>query len=155
MKELNEDIYKKIQKLSEKVKDDLWKKGIVAPKSLRDGSIKIGHFSIRKNSDNFYSVNDFRGEVVVGKINLPHTAALVANGLALGKFVDRNILSEDRKYGYALFEEEVQTQLIQQSSKKSIEQYSIMLTKQALCRNKKDQHKNAIMRSFEKLRKIA
>ena len=55
----------------------------------------------------FYSILNYCNDVVVDYINLPQSAALLANRLALGKYMDDNILIADRSYGHALFEEEL------------------------------------------------
>ena len=155
MKNITDDLYKKITRMSDQVRNDLQRKGFVVPVEHRDGSISIGNYKIKKNLDNFYSIVDCRNEVIASQINLPQTAALVANGLALGKFLDKDIIQEDRYYGYALFEEELHTRTLQKGNAISLDKYGVSLSKYTVFKAKKEIHKREIMKSFEKLRKIA
>ena len=91
---------------------------------------------------------------MVDKINLPQTAALLANGLELGRWLDNTILQKDRTYGYALFEETLYRQHADTNMKKDIDRAQVMLTKSQLNRVKKESCKRDILQSFEKLRKI-
>jgi hypothetical protein len=155
MKHITEDLYKKITRISDQVRNELRLKGFVVPVEHRDGSISVGRYTIKKTSDNFYSIMDYKNEIVVSKINLPQTAAIVANGLALGKFLDKDIIQEDRYYGYALFEEELHTRTLQKGNKISLDKYGVSLSKYTRFKTKKELHRREIIKSFEKLRKIA
>jgi hypothetical protein len=154
MKTTPELLYKKIQKLSNEVKKEFRNKGIVLPKQHNDGSVSIGRYRIIKHQNTFYSIADHTGEVMVDKINLPQTAALLANGLELGRWLDNTILQKDRTYGYALFEETLYRQHADTNMKKDIDRAQVMLTKSQLNRVKKESCKRDILQSFEKLRKI-
>ena len=94
MKTTPELLYKKIQKLSNEVKKEFRNKGIVLPKQHNDGSVSIGRYRIIKHQNTFYSIADHTGEIMVDKINLPQTAALLANGLELGRWLDDTILQK-------------------------------------------------------------
>jgi hypothetical protein len=107
-----------------------------------------------KTHDGFYAVTDYSGHPVADNVNLPQTAAMLANGLALGKFLDTKLLQLDREYGYALFEETLHKSIVKNSAKKSLEIYEIGMTKYLIARHKKEQHKSAIIKSFEKLKNL-
>lgn len=154
MKQIPEFLYAKIVSMSTEVKDSLRQRGIVIPIEHADGSVSIGHYTVMKTSDGFYSVIDYSGLPVADKVNLPQTAAMLANGLALGKFLDIKLLQLDKEYGYALFEETLHKSAVKNSTKKSLEIYEIGMTKYLIAQHKKEQHKSAIIKSFEKLKNL-
>jgi hypothetical protein len=152
MKITSDEIYLKIQQISTDVKEKLKRQGIVVPIKKRDGSIQIGSYSIRKDSNGFYSIVDFRNEVIINRINLPQTAAIQANRLALGKYIDDDILQADTKYGHAYFDEELHTHLAERSlGKKDLDKAEMMYTKSTIARHKKNQHMFEVKKGFEKL----
>ena len=153
MNKIPNDIYKKIVRISNDVKNDLRKKGIMVPIKNSDGSISIGLFRIVKN-DAGYTVLDRFDEPVVEQINLPQSAVLIANNLALGKFKDDAVIQKDRHYGYALFDEMLHKRAVEKSNKKSLEYFDLMLTKCLISKAKKERYKQDLVRSFEKLVKL-
>jgi hypothetical protein len=154
MKNIPDDLYKKIVKLSDTVKFDLLKKGVVVPVKNKNGSINVGHFKIVKTNEGYYNILSRSGDIVVDQINLPQTAAVLANGLALGKFKDDSLLESDRRYGFALFDETLHRRSLENSSKKSLEYFDLMLTKSLIAKAKKDRYKQDVIKSFEKLIKL-
>jgi hypothetical protein len=148
-------IYDTIRHLDKSVKNDLRQKGIVIPKRLKDGSIAVGRYKIVKQQTGFYSILDYRNEPIVEGINLPQTAAVLANRLALGKFLDDNLLSNDRRYGHALFDEVLHNQLAERSIKKNkLDDADIFYTKAKISKYKKDRFKAEINSGYEKLIRI-
>lgn len=154
MKSIPDDLYKKMIKLSDGVKQELRKKGIAVPTKNTDGSVSVGTFKIIKSDGGFYSIVDSHREVIVDGINLPQTAVIVANGLALGKFKDSEVINYDKRYGYALFEETMHKQAIENSSKRSLEYFDLAMTKYSIARAKKENYKKDVVRSFQKLIKL-
>jgi len=150
MKNVAIDLYNKIQKLSHSVKQDLQRKGIVVPVKNRDGSISVGYFTIVKTQAG-YAVLDPLQDPIVDRINLPQTAILVANGLALGKYKDDAVINSDRQYGYALFDEELHLRAVANSKKKTLEYYELMTTKAAIAKSKKEFYKKTLLNRYEKL----
>lgn len=152
MKIAPSEIYSKIQQLSIDVKEKLKHQGIVIPVKKSDGSIQIGSYSIKKTSAGFYTILDFKNEILIDRINLPQAAAIIANKLALGKYIDDKILDADTKFGHAWFDEELHTHLAEKSLKlKDLDKADMMYTKSAIARHKKNQFKSEIDRRFEKL----
>lgn len=151
MQNIPDDLYNKIVKLSDTVKFDLLKKGVVVPVKNKNGSINVGHFKIVKTDNGYYNILSRSGDIVVDQINLPQTAAVLANGLALGKFKDDSLLDSDRRYGFALFDETLHRRSLENSSKKSLEYFDLMLTKSLIAKAKKDRYKQDVIKSFEKL----
>lgn len=154
MKNIPDDLYNKIVKLSDAVKKDLLKKGVVVPVKNKNGSINVGNYKIVKNNEGYYNILSRSGDVIVDQINLPQTAAVVANGLALGRFKDDNLIESDKRYGFALFDEILHTRSVENSSKKPLEYFDLMLTKSLIARAKKEKYKQDVIKSFEKLIKL-
>lgn len=150
MKLTTEELYLKIQKLSESVKLDLRRKGLVVPVKNKDGSINVGSYRIVKNLQG-YTIVDYTNEVIVDRINLPQTAIITANRLALGQHKDTVLLNSDTQYGYAEFEEALYKRAVQS---KTLKNFDIHLSKYGTAHLKKESHKNAIANSFHKLIKL-
>jgi hypothetical protein len=146
-------VYKKFEIVSTQVKKQLEKKGMVIPFENDDGSISIGNYIVLKQ-DGFYLIMNFAKEIIADKINLPQTAAILANKLALGKFLDKQLLKTDQDYGYAEFEENLYNKLILKD-KKHLDNTNILLTKVKLKQQKKETARREILQQFEKLRKFA
>lgn len=146
------DIYVKIQQLDRDVKEQLKRQGIVVPVRKNDGTIQVGHYRIKRDKAGFYKVLTSNNEVIVGNINLPQTAAILANRLALGKWLDDDVISADTKYGHALFDETLHRQLAEKSLKSNnVEKAEVMYTKTAIDKHKKNQYKLELDRGFDKL----
>ena len=154
MKEISEDLYQKILNATREIQAELRNKGLVVPVKLPRGYIKIGDYTIVKNQAGWYNIVDAWGDIVVKQINLPQTAAVVANSLALGRMLDTDLVNTDRQYGYALFEEQLHDRAIRSSSKKSLDNYHISVTKFNIARIKKAEYKKTIVNSFDKLLKL-
>lgn len=154
MKSIPDHLFKKLEQVGNEVKDSLRRKGIVIPVENEDGSISIGSYTIIKNDQGFYSILDYSNTPVIGNINLPQTAALLANGLALGKFMDFQLVDEDRRYGYALFEENLHKRNLQKKRRRDPDYIDMVSTKCLIAQAKKNRYKRGIDNSFEKLRKL-
>jgi hypothetical protein len=153
MKQLTNDVFDRFSKVSEQVVRDFRQRGIVIPQRNPDGSVTIGKYTVVKKSTGFYAVLDGRLEIVVDDINLPQTATIVANDLALGRWVNDNLLKQDKEYGFALFEETLYKRSAERS-KGSYDKFEIMMNKYHIKRLKKNSVKTGIVNSFEKLRKL-
>lgn len=151
MKNLTKDIYFKIKQVSEDVRKDLHDKGLVVPIKNKDGSIKIGRYTVIKDASGFFDILDSSGTVIVDKINLAQTAILLANKLALGKYTDTDLIDADRRYGYADFEEKLYEKALNRKQSGAV---SLYLIKYDDAKLKKNVHKQAIAKSFEKLIKL-
>jgi hypothetical protein len=154
MHPIPDSLYGPLKIVSEEVKKDLRKRGIAIPVKNNDGSISLGHYTIVKRSQ-FYAIIDYSAEVIVDQINLPQTAAVIANDLALGKFIDNDLLAIDRNYGYEEFEELLHIKSAEKNIKKNIDRADVMITKSKINRYKKEQYKRDIVKSFEKLLNFA
>ena len=152
MKLLPNDVYSKIEQLSRDAKSKLLQQGVVVPIKGKDGVIKVGNYSIKRKKDGFYCVMDFEREIIINRNNLPQTAAVVAHRLALGKYVEDEIVNADAGYGYALFDEELHNALAKKNILSNmIDRADVMYTKSMISKFKKEQHMKTVMRSFNKL----
>jgi len=154
MKPVTDDLYKKIVKVSTEVKKEFRRKGLVIPVENKDGSVTLDNYTITKNLEGFYAIINSSGYTVVEQINLPQTAAVLANGLALGRFLDDDLLKKDQEYGYALFDESLHERAVRRSNEKSLDYFDLRLTKCMIARAKKEHYKSDIVKSFEKLIKL-
>jgi hypothetical protein len=149
MKPITDDIYNKLAVLGRNVKQELHKKGFVIPVQNQNGSISFGKYTVVHRPTGFYSIVDSYKEPVADHINLPHTAILVANRLALGKDRDDKLLQEDRDFGYADFEEQIHKRAL--TRKNSTVLFDVSYNKYLLAKEKRKSHKNHILSSFRKL----
>lgn len=152
MKTAENNIYSAIQQLNQIVKENLKDKGIVVPIQQRDGSIRLGLYKIRKVATGFYNIEDYKNNLVVEGINLPQTAIILANKLALGKWLDKELLLLDKRYGYALFDELAhERSSLTNYRKKDYEKAEIMKIKSIVANRKKQLFKKAIIGDYKKL----
>ena len=149
-----EELYKKFTKVTAEVREDFRRRGFIIPVSNSDGSIGIGPYRIVKDKDDLYNIVDSRNRIEVASINLPQTAIIMANDLALCKFLDRDIIKRDQEYGYAVFKEQIYRRALQRSKNHPIERFELLLFKSTSNREKKERCRRDIERSFEKLTKI-
>lgn len=139
--------------MSRDVKQRLYKQGLVIPVKNKDGSIGFGAYKVLRDSSGYYTIVDYDNEVVVGQINLPQTALVVANGMALGRYRDTELINEDKGYGYADFEEQLYKRNMSKKDN-SLDKFDVSLGKYTIVHAKKKSHKAAIDKSFEKLIKL-
>lgn len=148
-------LYRRVESLANAVRSDLRNKGFVIPVDNGDGTITFDDYTVVKEDTGFYSIKNRIEDTVVDKINLPQTAALLANRLALGKFVDDQLVECDRQYGYSLFHETLAKKQAENSLKrKDVDRADLMYTKYNIARSKKLSAKKTIISSFEKLRRL-
>ena len=154
MNRIDDTVYRKLETVSNKVKNQLQSKGVAIPFKNDDGTISLGNYTIARRNG-FYAILDYANEVIVDQINLPQTAAILANNLAVGKFIDNVILNYDRNYGYADFEEQLHHRTAERVLKKNLDRADVLFTKSKISHDKKQAAKRAILKSFEKLRNFA
>jgi hypothetical protein len=156
MKQTPDDIYKKVKQLGLDVKEQLKRQGIIVPTKTPDGSIRVGYYTIKRNKTGFYSILNYSNESVVEFINLPQTAAMLANRLALGKYLDNELLDADRRYGHALFEEELHLTLAERNLKSNnVDRADVLFTKFKIAKHRKEQHRKTIIIGFDKLMRFS
>jgi hypothetical protein len=152
---MNDQVFKRVETLAKEVKQDLRKKGLVVPRDNGDGTITVDRYTIVKGKTGFYSILDHHNDTIIDGINLAQTAAVIANSLALGRWIDTDIVKQDKQYGFNLFEEELSKKHAEDSLKKhNIDRAEVMYTKLNIARQKKLSAKAYIVSSFEKLRRL-
>ena len=148
--QINSTLFKKVMNLSKQVDNQFYKKGMAIPSRNNDGSIKLGTYTIVKNNG-LFSIKDYSDQTIIKQINLPHTAILLANNLALGKFIDDRLLDNDKRYGFAVFEEQ---KYGTESRHRSVDKLVLFESKLTDARLKKDMYKRYILDKFEKFVKM-
>lgn len=155
MYSISDHLLKKFKIVADTVKQDLKRQGLVVPTKNSDGSVSIENFTICKDKSGFYVIKNRVGDIVVDKINLPQTAALLANNLALGKWTNDEIYKLDQEYGYRLFETMLLKKNASLSIKKSnFDRADLLFIKLNISQKKVELAKNQIVSTFEKLRNI-
>ena len=153
MKNLTEDLLHKLAQLDKDVKSRLRQKGLVVPVKNKNGTIKFGWYTVTRANDGSYSILDHANEAIVNGINLPQTALVTANSLALGLHHDQQLIAADKSYGYADFEEQLYKKAMSRTDK-GLDYFDISLEKHNIAHAKKMTYRRTIMKSFDKLTKL-
>ena len=152
MEKVQKNLVDRVKVLADSVKQDLKKKGVVVPIKLKDGSTAFENYLVQKRNDAWY-VLDKRKEIVAGPINLPQTAIVYANSLALGRQGDSILLEHDRWYGFKDFDEEVYTNSANNSLKsKNYDKADWCFTRASIAKMQKETHKKYILSNFNRLK---
>lgn len=146
----NKAIFSKVEQVARQVINDLRNKGYIVPIKNANGSIRFNDFVIEKSPTGFYSVKGINGLVYVEQLNLPQSAAIIANDLALGKTLNRDIIKLDQEYGWKTFDEELFKKNVR-NKKLNIDQLIHNKTRLEAVSYQAKQLKNTIDRSFLKL----
>jgi len=127
----------------------------VVPIKKDEDTIQLDKFLIKKIDNGFYNILNIRGNEIVHGINLPQTAVILANKLALGKWLDLELLQYDKKYGFAMFDELVHKRSIQNSlKKKEYDRAELMQNKYSIAKHKRNYYKKLIINDYQKLLKF-
>ena len=152
---LKENLYKQVEDLALEIKADFRAKGVAIPSIQQDGSTRLGNYSIVKDHEGFYNIFNSQQHVIYSGINLPQTALLVANALALNHYVNCKLLDDDKQYGFSLFELKNFQRLCDSLIKQQAwDRYEALMIKKETAYKKAQLTKNNILRSFEKLRRL-
>lgn len=152
---INNQLFKKIEQLAEDVKKDFQSKGLIIPVKELDGSVKFNNYTIVRNKNGFYSIINSSDIIIVANINLPQSAIILANSLALGRGTDDKIINYDRQYGFNSFEEEQYKRVAAAlAKKKEWDRMDTLIIKQNIARRRAEQAKDTVLKSFEKFRRL-
>lgn len=151
---LSDRLFEKVKNVAKSVKEELRLKGIVLPHQEPDGTYSFDGICVKKDSTGFYKITDKSGKLIVNNINLPQTAALIANGLALGKLLDTSLLNTDANYGYKLFDYDVYKHAAERNRKKDVDKFIYYDTRCKIANAQRKQYKETILKQFEKLRRL-
>lgn len=152
MTDISNKIYQKIQNINRDVKKKLRRRGFISPVRQSDGSIIVGQYIIKKNQNNFFDIEDKNQKKLIFDINLPESAVLIANELALTNCLNTIKISIDKQYGYVLFDIERYDRNIKSLLKKqNYERVDLMLAKRSSAIYKAKQLKTIIETDYKKL----
>lgn len=151
---ITDRVFWKIKELSVRIKTEFLKKGLAIPTKTLDGNVRVGRYVIGKQANEFYSVKTLDGETVVQNLNLPQSAVVIANTLALKKVLDKNIIEKDTEYGYAYFEHQLYKRAVERT-KEDPTYYDVRMSKFENSGERAEDCKAAILHQYDKLRKIA
>jgi hypothetical protein len=88
-------------------------------------------------------------------LNLPQTAVVTANDLAMGRWPDVKIIDCDKWYGFKAFEEQVANNLAEKARKlHDMDRVDFSLYEAAIAAGRKEQYKKSIDARFNKLCKL-
>lgn len=152
MKKTKTNIFSQVETVAKNVLNNLKDRGYVVPTQESNGTIRYDNYLVKKESSGFYSVLDIRGNAYATGLNLPQTAAIIANDLALGKIVDNNLIALDRDYGYKIFDRDLFKKHTQKKS--SIDQFIYYKTQMDSAVIKAKYIKDTIDRAFSKLYRL-
>lgn len=140
--------------INRNVTKELRRKGFVPALRNSDGSVSVGNFIIKKNKNGSFFVINRDGDNLVDNINLPQSAAILANNLALGKLTETEIIDMDIIYGACMFDEEIYKQKYLKYKDKDYRQAELMNIKYQVAKQKKEFYKNKILSGYNKLIKL-
>lgn len=153
MTDLDPSLFIKVEKIAKTVIDSLKKKGYVVPSSLSNNRVNFDGYIVGRDREGFYYISNPRKDTLIDKINLPQTAAVVANNLALGKSAVDVLLIQDKYFGYKDFDQAVFKRAMDRS-KQNIDQFAYWQTRYNDAKHQAKSHRSAIVNSFEKLRSL-
>jgi hypothetical protein len=153
MIDLDPELFIKVENVAKTVIDSLKKKGYVVPTALSNNRVNFNGYIVGRDQDGYYYIHNPRTDTLIDKINLPQTAAVIANNLALGKYSIENLISHDKHYGYRDFDQAIFKRAMERS-RKNIDQFAYWQTRYNTARQQAKSYKNTIIHSFEKLRSL-
>jgi hypothetical protein len=146
------NILERVQVLADSVKEGLRKQGIIVPKKLKNGSIVFDNYTVVSRKSGWF-ILDKRQESILGPINMPQTAIVLANTLALGRAIDDKLIENDRWYGFKYFDEEVYTNSANKSIKNNNwDKADWCFTRASIAKVQKEHYMSYIMSSYNRLK---
>jgi len=153
MIDLDSSLFIKVEKIAKTVIDSLKKKGYVVPSSLSNNRVNFDGYIVGRDREGYYYITNPDRDLLIDKINLPQTAALVANNLALGRSNVEHLLDQDKYFGYKDFDQAIFKRAMDRS-KQNIDQFTYWQTRHNDAKHQAKSHRSAIVNSFEKLRSL-
>jgi hypothetical protein len=152
---ISNQLFKKVEELAEGVKKDFHSKGLVIPVKESNGSVKFNNYTIVRDHSGFYSIVSASNITIVSNINLPQSAIILANALALGRGTDHKIINYDKQYGFNSFEEEQCKRVAAAAAKKKEwDRMDTVIIKQNIAHQRAEYAKDTVLKSFEKFRRL-
>jgi hypothetical protein len=151
MTKLNEKLFTQIENVAKSVRQQLRNKGYIVPQRGPNNSYIFERYTVKKDYTGFYSIVNSNNEIIVQQINLPQTAALIANNLALGKFLDSKLIELDTNYGYKEFDYQVFKNAAERNKSKDLDLSIFYETRCKMAESLKKEYKKQIQSQFDKL----
>ena len=150
-----DQLYKQVADLTAGIKQEFRAKGIVIPVRGINGGIRLDDYTVSKEQDGTYTVTDSTNDILFDGLNLSYAAILIANDIALGKIPERDVIENDKIYGYNVFEEEHYSRMSASLvAQKEWDRAETMTHKQKMARDRAKNAKSALLISFEKIRRL-
>ena len=153
MIDLDPSLFIKVEKIAKTVIDSLKKKGYVVPSSLSNNRVNFDGYIVGRDREGFYYISNPRKDILIDKINLPQTAAVVANNLALGRNNIENLLDQDKYFGFRDFDTLIFKRAMDRNTQ-DIDQFAYWQTRYNDAKYQAKSHRSTIVNSFEKLRSL-
>jgi len=154
MKKIPKNVVGKMEKVANAVISDLKSKGYVVPVKNPDGSIQYDKYLVIKTNNGLYQVKNKSGKIYADNLNLPQTAAVLAHNMALGNLPDEKLVTLDKNYGYRAFDEDLYRAAYHRAAN-DVDLKILYQTRYEIAKQRKNQFKTQIMKSFRKLIAIA
>jgi hypothetical protein len=153
MTNLTPKLFEDVKYLATKVRSDLKGRGFVVPAKNKDGSVVVGEYRIDKKEDGFYIAKG--PTAFLGPINLPESAIVLANNLALGKQLDHTLLENDKWFGFKRFDEEASLHGARICEKrKDPDRADLLYNKAEIAKHQKNQYKSSILNVYNQLKRL-
>ena len=137
MTNLTPKLFEDVKYLATKVRSDLKGRGFVVPAKNKDGSVLVGEYRSVKKDDGFYIAKG--PTAFLGPINLPESAIVLANNLALGKRFDE----EASLHGARICEK-----------RKDPDRADLLYNKAEIAKHQKNQYKSSILNVYNQLKRL-
>lgn len=148
-------LYKNIYDLVIETKEIFKSRGYIIPLKQKNGSVKIGNYTIQRNDNGQYDVINSFQQKAIERINLPQTAIMVANDLATGKWPDSELILKDRQYGFNTFEEKQLEKVMDYATEHGQwDRVDSLMIKKHIATLKAESAKNFILTCYSKLRRF-
>ena len=153
MTDLDPALFNKVERVAKTVLDSLKKKGYVVPSSMSNNRVNFDGYIVGRDREGYYYISNPDRDLLIDKINLPQTAAVIANNLALGRSNIENLLDQDKYFGFRDFDTLIFKRAMDRN-KRDVDQYAYWQTRYNTARQQAKSHKITIVNSFEKLRSL-
>lgn len=100
---MSDRLYDQLLEVTEKAKEYFRSNGFVIPTQEDNDRVRIGRYTIERSEEGF-AIFDQDRNLAHDVVNLPETAILVANAMALGKPPNHNVMLYDQRYGFSHFD---------------------------------------------------
>jgi hypothetical protein len=145
---LIEQLYHNLVSMTKLTQEQFIKQGQVVPTKTSSGHVRLGSYVIIQKHDQ-YEIYNLNGQKLYDGICLPETAILVANALALGNVPNYQILTQDNRYGFAIFDQKNLSRLIKYAN--TPDRLKILEDKLEWAEHKARESRQYVQKQFENI----